>query len=299
MGLRPGAHKDITHLNDLSSENWSNLNVRGGPTTQANSSGLVWSTFAGRVTFGLHSGAGHGTSYSLSECRKVSTEDAMSYKSLHLMMILLLVLGGCAPMVSTQPLSDPMTEEPDKSLYGHWVSVTNSGTQYHVYIGESGKTAGDVSKPFMEGLLFSWKSDGSTKKINPMYSGYLTVSRIGSSSYINVYATPDMEGKRIEAHTSSDNWRYETWLRNPDKLVGIFRYVVQENRVTFWDASNSKPLQQNLLERAELIAVSGNKLFSDIKPPDTPVTFDSLFRYLRKNGGETLFGSPTTFTKVP
>lgn len=136
-------------------------------------------------------------------------------------------------MVSTQPLSDPMTEEPDKSLYGHWVSVTNSGTQYHVYIGESGKTAGDVSKPFMEGLLFSWKSDGSTKKINPMYSGYLTVSRIGSSSYINVYATPDMEGKRIEAHTSSDNWRYETWLRNPDKLVGIFRYVVQENRVTF------------------------------------------------------------------
>jgi hypothetical protein len=54
----------------------------------------------------------------------------------------LVFLGGCNPIFINQPLSDPMTEEPDESLYGHWVGKRSADEEIHLFIGESDHRAG-------------------------------------------------------------------------------------------------------------------------------------------------------------
>ena len=100
-------------------------------------------------------------------------------------MTVLVVLGGCTPIHITQPLSNPMTEEPDQLLYGHWVAKQDT-EESHIFIGESRKLAGSISKPFMEFAMVHWKG-GSSKVTSPPFAGYLTVTRIGKYSYVNIF----------------------------------------------------------------------------------------------------------------
>ena len=74
----------------------------------------------------------------------------------------------------------------------------------------------------------------------------------------------------------------------------IIRYEVHGNQATLW-GTKEHAVYKKLIETGELqVADPGN-------PGDTsePITFDSLFQYLRKNGGETLFHRATSFTKAP
>ncbi len=109
----------------------------------------------------------------------------MSHKPLFVIMTVLVVLGGCTPIHITQPLSNPMTEEPDQLLYGHWVAKQDT-EESHIFIGESRKLAGSISKPFMEFAMVHWKG-GSSKVTSPPFAGYLTVTRIGKYSYVNIF----------------------------------------------------------------------------------------------------------------
>lgn len=216
----------------------------------------------------------------------------VSYKFLYL--ILLVLLGGCAGVISNQPLTDPRTEEPDKSLIGHWVGKDDGSpkTELHLFISESDKEAGSNSRPFMKGVLVSWGSD-STGVGEPMFS-YFTVSRIGRSSYVNFYATEETES-RIKGIEIS--WTYEDWSKQPSKYVVINRYAVQGNRLTIWRITPSKSGSINVKKLVEVGELQQDgKAFAD----DPKITFDSLFRYLRKNdGGAAIFDKAITFTKVP
>jgi len=217
-------------------------------------------------------------------------------KCLYWMVLVLLILTGCDnPIFITQPLSDPMTEEPDQTLYGHWVakgkdigSDIYEGSELHFFIGASERTAGPAAQPFMEYVVVLW---GATKSRAYTESGYMTVSRIGSSSYINVYLLRK-DAKDLEHHLLNDEWRYADWSQNKKKLVGIFRYTVQGNRATLW--RQSEKVQKKLIESGELKNAKG----SDISDQQL-VTFDSLFRYLLKNEGAIHFDLGTSLTRVP
>lgn len=206
-------------------------------------------------------------------------------------LILFVLLGGCG-VYSTQPLTDPKTEEPDEALYGHWVGrlkTDPSHSEFHLFIGKSKGTAGPVAKPFMEGALVQWLGNDATLAVS--VQGYFTVSRIGKSSYMNVFHEETHEGKNALAQR--DKIQYEHWEKQSRKSVFISRYVVQENRLTVWVPSDKNEKYEGLIKAGELQKVEEfdyNKV----------VSFDSLFRYLRKNdGGPALFDEAITFTKVP
>lgn len=216
----------------------------------------------------------------------------VSYKFLYL--ILLVFLGGCAGVISNEPLTDPRTEEPDKSLIGHWVGKDgdNPKAEHHLFITESMQKAGSNSEPFMKGVLVMWNND-STDVQQPL-AGYFTVSRIGRSSYVNFYATEEIES-RIKG--ININWTYEDWSKSPSKYVVINRYAVQGNRLTIWRVtpSNSGPKNVRKLVEVGELQQDGKAVVDEPK-----ITFDSLFRYLRKNdGGAAIFDKAITFTKVP
>lgn len=140
----------------------------------------------------------------------------------------------------------------------------------------------------MEYVVVLW---GATKSLAYTGSGYMTVSRIDSSSYINVYLLRK-DAKDLEHHLLNDEWRYADWSQNKKKLAGIFRYTVQGNRATLW--RQSEKVQKKLIESGELKNAKG----SDISDQQL-VTFDSLFRYLRKNEGAIHFDLDTSLTRVP
>lgn len=90
-------------------------------------------------------------------CQKEFDErGAMSHKPLFVIMTVLVVLGGCTPIHITQPLSNPMTEEPDQLLYGHWVAKQrHRGVPY--FYRRKQKTGRIYFKTFMEFAMVHWK----------------------------------------------------------------------------------------------------------------------------------------------
>ena len=229
----------------------------------------------------------------------------MPYKFLYLVVFVL--LSGCG-VASTHPLTDPLTAEPDKSLYGHWVGKPTKkpldGSEIHLFIGTSGKQVGKSGglSPFMEIAGVLWGGD-ELQTIWASLSSYATVSRIGKSSYVNLYGILSVDGKLegnlLDSVVSPEKskWEYKDWENHPRKFIMILRYVVQGNRLTIWPASEDDKKQKILLEAGEL--QQGERIFPGSKTTKE-ITYDSLFRYLRSHdGGVELFGEATTFTKVP
>lgn len=226
----------------------------------------------------------------------------MPYKFISFIMVMFVLLSGCEGVVTNQPLSDPMTAEPDKSLYGHWINKhkTNKSSasldlEDHLFIAESKKMAGSISKPFMEWLLIRWDTYAGSKKMY-VFSGYGTVSQIGNFSYINLYhlATEGEEEDKIKLNSISDDWQYEEWLKHPKRVVGIGMYSVKGTKVTFWDVD--RKVEEKLIEMGDL--KTDDSILRKFKGFDV-ITFDSLFGYLRKHGGANLFKESREFTKVP
>lgn len=198
-----------------------------------------------------------------------------------------LLITGCGMISVTQPLSDPLTAEPDETLYGHWLNRSEA-KETHVFIGKHRLTSGELPESIMEFTMTMWDADDN--RVIVVTSGYFTVTHIGKYSYIN-FLQRKKEADKIRDYSFtdlSDTWYYEDWTKNKNKVVFILRYSNEDKKIQVWFTDQDKDFVKILVNAGKLKLVDG------------VVTADSLVRYLRKNGGEELFNSkPSFFTKVP
>jgi hypothetical protein len=202
-------------------------------------------------------------------------------------MVLLLPLAfatGCV-ITTTQPLSDPLTAEADESLYGHWIASErqSDGTTHetHLFIGKH--TVDGEPESIMEYAGVGWNRD----KLQAMGGGrnvYFTVARICKYSYMNLF---QIEGERDTPDLSAQG-SYRRWASNEKRRCWVFRYQCDGRQLTVWTVKDAAKTMKRLADERQL----------DVT--DNVVTIESLVRYLRKNGGSTLFSEQMfVFHKSP
>lgn len=197
-------------------------------------------------------------------------------KMRHTLLVLLIGLSllGC-DLETSQPLSDPLTAEADEAMYGHWIATQKEqdGTisELHVFIGKH--TVKGNPESIMEFVGVGWSPNkfeisGSDDK------AYFTVTRIGKTSYLNLFAvsgemTPP---RRIKMGD------YKKWASDEKRKCTIVRYQCDGKTLRVWNV-NSK-IEKRLKEEKQLEL---DERGGDI------VSIESLIRYLRKYGGDELF----------
>ncbi len=211
----------------------------------------------------------------------------MLFVSRWLLIFGVLFITGCPTVQTTQPLSDPLTAEPDESLYGHWLATEKEDgktRELHAFIGKH--TTKENPEAIMEVWVIHWERED--KKLDGgLY--YFTVTRIGKASYMNLIGvdTPSVGSKDMPLSLSAVG-SYAAWTKNEKKKCGIVRYSYEGNKLQIWVPTDVKQALKGLSEAGEL------KLIGEV------VTIDSLVRYLRKNKGEELFNKlARTFSKIP
>lgn len=203
-------------------------------------------------------------------------EQNMLCKSRWFVVFAFLFITGCGTLKTTQPVSDPLTAERDQSLYGHWL-VKEKRREVHLFIGKPKTSSEDLPESIMEFVMTEWRSDDNT--VGDTMSAYFTVSRIGKTSYINLFQF----SADIDVQPSING--YKDWIKDPKKRVVILRYSVEGNNFLLLNA----PSLDKIRKVKELKFIDN----------DT-VTVDSLVRYLRKNGEDFPIDQPDfRFKKVP
>jgi hypothetical protein len=189
------------------------------------------------------------------------------------LLLPLVFTAGCV-IRTTQPLSDPVTAEADESLYGHWIAVRREpdGTTHeaHLFIGKHAVKGEPES--IMEFAGVGWSRD----KLQVMGAGriaYFTVTRIGKTGYLNVF---EVKGE-CDRPDLSGQGSYKRWTSNEKRLCTILRYQCDGRRLIVWNVNEKANTLERLTSEKQLDVVDGI------------VTIESLVRYLRKNGGDTLF----------
>jgi hypothetical protein len=117
------------------------------------------------------------------------------------------------------------------------------------------------------------------KQVSGHAAGYFSISHINGYSYINELTTNKVLGFNgtVEESLNKD-WNYDEWSKLPTKLVATFRYEVKGNRGTIWYVKDFATIKK-LIEAKELQEIEEKTSSRD---KDKVITFDSLFRYLRK-----------------
>jgi hypothetical protein len=179
------------------------------------------------------------------------------------------LLGANCELVTKAPLSDPLKAEPDASLLGHWVQSkleNGKARELHLFVGRHSVKGNPNS--IMEAVMIEWHKD--EQKIVPDRSYYFTTARIGESSYLSMLKVEDIP---VQLKTPGS---YETWTKSEKRRCTILRYECSAGKLSLWNV-NEKAL---------------DKLQKDghLKETDGAIAVDELGQYLRKNGGEELFG---------
>jgi hypothetical protein len=200
-----------------------------------------------------------------------------------LFLLCVLLTPGCT-VDTTEPLSDPATAKPDESLYGHWISRSEGPaktSESHAFIGKH-TTKGNPGG-IIEVARVDWDPDAKTVRQPPRI--YLTVSRIGETSYMNLFWSKVGGDLSLDSEGS-----YGQWKKDEMKRCTILRYQCDSKTLQVWSARKAEDQLRDLSNAGDL------KLVHD----KTTVTPDSLVRYLQKNGGEQLFNDPMpVYRKVP
>jgi hypothetical protein len=207
----------------------------------------------------------------------------MLYSPRVFFLLCVLLTPGCT-VDTTEPLSDPATAKPDESLYGHWISKSEGPGKTgedHAFIGKH--TTQGNPRGIIEVARVDWEPAGNKVYQPPRI--YLTVSRIGETSYMNLFYAKGGADLSLDAKGS-----YEQWKKDPMRRCMILRYRCDGKTLQIWTARKAEDQLRDLSKAGEL------KLVGD----PTTVTADSLHRYLQKNGGEQLFNDPMpVYRKVP
>lgn len=203
-----------------------------------------------------------------------------------LIVFAFLFITGCTTILTNQPLSDPWTAEPDQSLYGHWFAKQADGEEVDLYIGKGSKSPESIME-FVKVLYFAKKSE---LVVDQPWTGYISVSRINGSSYMNILIDRKPEDKKLSYR--SNTWHYEDWIKNPSKLVSILKYRVTGDKLMLWGAKDGEILERKTREAKDI------KILYKYKN-ESIVDSTSLVRYLHKNGGEDLFDTAVSFIRVP
>lgn len=150
-------------------------------------------------------------------------------------------LTGCA-IITSEPLSDPLTAQPNPSLYGHWVGTLQNREEIHLFVSprkskESTSSENHKARDpdsIMEWAMIRWSPAKNT--LDSTASGYFTVTRIGPSTYLNILTCNDLLA--APQNQRNDEWYYERWVQTPTRCVSVLAYTVGESRLTLKSISS-------------------------------------------------------------
>jgi hypothetical protein len=201
---------------------------------------------------------------------------------LWLLAFVAFLFTGCT-VTTTGPLSDPGKAEPDESLYGHWVATEKDSdgktSEIHFFIGKHTTKGNPASILECKGIR--WNVDDKTVSGSDS-TGYLTVTRIGKTSYLNLFEVKDAASVSLVEPGS-----YTNWAKNDKRRCTVLRYSCDGKELRVWNAKDAESKVKKLNEAG------------DLKVTDKLVRADSLVQYLKKNGGDGLFDELVfTFSKV-
>ena len=194
----------------------------------------------------------------------------MRAKSVCLLLLLPTLLAAECPLITNAPLSDPLTSEPDASLYGHWIGkLENSDHEAHLFIGKHSVEGNPEG--IMEAYLIKW--DRKDHHISPQDTMmYFTVARVGESDYWCIFLSSDDKDKSPKLDVGDS---YKRWAKSDKRLCAVFRYKCDAKGLKLW------AVKDDVITKLEKDG--------QLKQSESGLAVDSAVRYLRKNGGETLF----------
>jgi hypothetical protein len=195
-------------------------------------------------------------------------------------------VSGCA-VLTTQPLSDPLTAETDPNLLGHWVetfTVDGVAKEIHYFIGKH--TTVNNPESIMECVSIEWQPKENQFTFHKE-TWYFSVANINNQKYASIFANKDENDYPPPALNYEGS--YEDWATSKNKRCWILRYQCDGKTLQVWG-------EKDLKDRLEAMIKNGQ-----LKGHDGTITVDSLVKYLRKYGGNDLFNESggRIFKKIP
>jgi hypothetical protein len=185
-------------------------------------------------------------------------------------LILLAGTAGCT-VTTNDPLADPVTTPADSSLYGHWIAEFSKHegdpkSESHLFIGKH-EVSGNP-KSILEFVAIDWRPE-ELRFCGELKREYFTSATIGKNSYVCL-----LEPSNNLTFVNG----YRSWSEDPSRRCAIFRYECDGKTLRLFGPP------RDFENRIKKLAVDGV-----LTMVGKIVTADSLARFLRAEGSESLF----------